>query len=183
MATWNLDNSHANVEFSARHMMITTVKGSFEKVEGKLEFDAANPNASYVEATIDAASLNTRVADRDNHLRSADFLDVASYPTITFKSKSIEVTGENTGKIVGDLTIRGVTREVVLETEYFGQNTSPWGQQVIGFSASTKINREDFGLTWNVALETGGVLVGKEIKIALEVEFVKVVEAQPAANA
>jgi len=180
MAQWNLDNSHANVEFSARHMMISTVKGSFEKVEGKLEIDETNPNSAYVEATIDAASLNTRIVDRDNHLRSADFLDVANYPTITFKSNKVDVSGENVAKVTGDLTIRNVTREVVLDVEFLGQSTSPWGQQAIGFTASTKINREDFGLTWNVALETGGVLVGKEIKIALDVEFIKVTEAQTA---
>lgn len=184
MTTWKLDPTHTNVEFSVRHMMITTVKGKFAEVDGVIEFDPANPAASSVEATIQVASINTGVNDRDNHLRSADFFDVENFPTLTFKSKKIEVKGDSEGKITGDLTIRGVTREVVLDVEYFGQNVNPWGNEVIGFEASTKINREDYGLVWNVALESGGVLVGKDIKISLDVEAVKVVEtATEAANA
>lgn len=172
MPTWNIDPAHTTVEFSVRHMMVATVRGSFQKVSGALNFDPDNPANSSVEVTIDAASIDTRVADRDNHLRSPDFLDVANYPTITFKSNKIEVTGSESGKIYGDLTIRGVTRPVVINAEYLGQNKSPYGMTVAGFTGTTKINREDWGLTWNVALETGGVLVGKEINISLDVEAV-----------
>jgi polyisoprenoid-binding protein YceI len=131
--------------------------------------------------TIDTNSINTGANDRDNHLRSADFFDVANFPTITFKSTKIEVTGDESAKIHGDLTIRGTTRPVVLEAEYLGENTNPWGAKVVGFNGVTKINREDFGLTWNVALETGGVLVGKDIKIELDVEAALVVETETAA--
>jgi polyisoprenoid-binding protein YceI len=172
MALWIFDPAHTSAEFSARHMMVTTVRGKFEKVSGTLEFDPANPTAASVEARIDAASLNTGVADRDNHLRSADFLDVANYPTITFKSTKIEMTGENEARITGDLTIRGVTRPVVIDAEYLGQGKNPWGKTVAGFSGRAKINREDWGLTWNVALETGGWLVGKDINITLEAEAI-----------
>jgi polyisoprenoid-binding protein YceI len=170
MPTWNFDPAHTSADFSARHMMVTTVRGKFEKISGTLNFDPANPEQASGEVTIDASSLNTGVTDRDNHLRSADFLDVANYPTITFKSTKVEKTGDNEGTITGDLTIRGVTRPVVIKAEYLGQGTNPWGITVAGFSGTTKINREDFGLTWNVALETGGVLVGKDINIALDVE-------------
>lgn len=180
MAVWNLDPNHTLAEFSVRHMMVTTVKGRFEKVSGTVHFDPQNPAASSVEAVIEAASINTGVHDRDNHLRSADFFDVAKYPQITFKSTNIQITGDNEGKITGDLTIHGITRPVTLEVEYFGENVNPYGHTVIGFSAATKINREDFDLTWNVALETGGVLVGKDIKISLDVEAIKIAEVQPA---
>ncbi|MCQ3930295.1 MAG: polyisoprenoid-binding protein [Chloroflexi bacterium] len=176
MAKWNIDNSHSGVNFSVRHMMVTTVRGSFQNFSGTIDFDPANPTAGSVEVTIDANSINTGANDRDNHLRSADFFDVANHPNISFKSTKVEVKGDNAGKIYGDLTIHGVTRQVVLETEFLGENTNPWGAKVIGFNAITKINREDFGLTWNVALETGGVLVGKEIKIELDVEAALVVE-------
>lgn len=179
MPTWNIDPAHTTVEFSVRHMMVTTVRGSFQKVSGTLNFDPDNPANSSVEVTIDAASIDTRVDDRDNHLRSPDFLDVANHPTITFKSNKIEVTGGESGKIYGDLTIRGVTRPVIINAEYLGQNKSPYGMTVVGFTGTTKINREDWGLTWNVALETGGVLVGKEINISLDVEAV--LAEQPAA--
>lgn len=182
MAKWNIDNSHSGVNFSVRHMMVTTVRGSFQNFSGTIDFDPANPAAGSVEVTIDANSINTGANDRDNHLRSADFFDVANHPNITFKSTKVEVKDDNAGKIYGDLTIHGVTRQVVLETEFLGENTNPWGAKVIGFNATTKINREDFGLTWNVALETGGVLVGKEIKIELDVEAALVVEPV-AANA
>lgn len=176
MAKWNIDVAHTGINFSVRHMMVSTVRGSFQNFNGTIEFDPANPAAGSVEVSIDVNSINTGANDRDNHLRSADFFDVANHPNITFKSTKVEVKGDNVGKIYGDLTIHGVTRPVVLETEFAGQGTNPWGAQVIGFNATTKINREDFGLTWNVALETGGVLVGKEIKIELDVEAALVVE-------
>jgi polyisoprenoid-binding protein YceI len=178
MATWKIDPAHTEIGFSARHMMVSTVRGKFSKYDVNLDFDPANPTAASVEATIDASSLDSGVADRDNHLRSADFLDVANHPNIHFKSKRIELTGDNTGRAIGDLTIRGVTREVTLNIEYLGQQVNPWGATVAGFSAETKINREDWGLTWNVAIEAGGVLVGKEIKITIDAEFSLVPEAQ-----
>ncbi len=176
MATWNFDPAHTTIGFSARHMMVTTVRGHFAPPTGKLVFDPANPKTASVEAVIDTTSINTSVTDRDNHLKSPDFLDVANYPTITFKSTKIEVTGDGEGKITGDLTIHGVTRPVTLNVEFLGQVNSPFGDKRAGFTASTKINREDFGLTWNVAMEAGGVLVGKDIKIEVEVEAVLVTE-------
>lgn len=176
MATWKFDPAHSMAEFSVRHMMVTTVRGTLKIVEGTLHFDPSVPAESWVEAKLDAASIFTGVEDRDNHLRSADFLDAANHPYLTFKSTRVEVTGEQQGRLHGDLTIRGVTRPVTLEIEYLGQEKSPFGDQRVGFTGSAKINREDFGLTWNMALESGGVLVGKEVKIALDVEAVLVTE-------
>lgn len=181
MATWKFDPAHTTVSFSARHMMVTTVRGVFAPPTGKLEFDPENPAASYVEAEIDATSLSSGVADRDNHLRSADFLDAANYPTISFKSTKVDLTSDNEGKVTGDLTIRGVTHPVTLKVEYLGAVNSPFGDKRAGFVASTKINREDWGLTWNVAIEAGGVLVGKDIKIELDVEAILVPEIEQAA--
>lgn len=177
MATWTFDPLHTSASFSARHMMVTTVRGSFSKVSGTIEYDPANPAAASVEAVIEAASIDSGVADRDNHLKSADFLDVANYPTITFKSKRVEPTGDNTARITGDLTIRGVTREVVLEAELLGLGIDPFSKaEKAGFAAETKINREDWGLVWNVALEAGGVLVSKEVKLSLDVQAIRVTE-------
>jgi polyisoprenoid-binding protein YceI len=181
MATWNLDPTHSAAEFSARHMMISTVRGGFRNITGTLEFDPANPAAARVEAVIQTSEMtSTGLADRDNHLKSPDFLDVANFPTITFKSTRVEPVGDNRAKIYGDLTIRGVTREVVLDAEYLGQASGPWGGQMAGFTGSVTINREDFGLTWNMALEAGGWLVSKDVKITLDVEAVKVVETATA---
>ncbi len=177
MATWNLDPTHSAAEFAVKHMMVTTVRGKFDSLTGSIVFDPANPAASSVNVEIDAASISTGTNDRDNHLRSADFLDAENFPKLTFKSTNIEVTGENTGRITGDLTIREVTRPVVIDAEFLGNLKDPWGNAKIAFSGETKINREDFGLVWNVALETGGVLVGKEIKIFLEAQAVAVQEA------
>lgn len=172
MATWNIDSTHASATFVARHMMVTNVRGQFLNISGKIEYDAANPNASSVEATIDTKSLaSTGVEQRDQHLLSPDFLDVEKYPTITFKSTKVEVdAGGTEGKVYGDLTVKDTTRAVVLNVEKLGENKNPWGQTVVGFTGSTKINREDFGLTWNMALEAGGWLVGKDIKIELDIE-------------
>jgi len=180
MATWKFDPAHTTATFTARHMMVTTVHGRFAPPTGKLEFDPENPAAAYVEAEIDATTISTGVDQRDNHLRSADFLEVDKYPTITFKSTKIEVTGDDEGRVTGRLTIHGVTREVVLKVEYLGQVASPFGDQRAGFSASTKINREDWGLTYNMAIEAGGVLVGKEIKIELDVEAILVPQTENA---
>ena len=173
---WQLDPAHSQVEFSVKHMMFTTVRGRFADVEGTIDLDQDNPGASSVSVDIDAASIDTRVEDRDNHLRSGDFLDVESHPKITFRSKEVRGAVADPGaefEVVGDLTIRGVTREVTLEARFEGTGTDPWGGTRSGFSASTKIDRRDFGLTWNQALETGGVLVGHEVKIELQVQAVQ----------
>ncbi|HET8657275.1 MAG TPA: YceI family protein [Longimicrobiaceae bacterium] len=174
--TWAIDPTHTTVEFSAKHMMITTVKGRFGQVKGEITLDADNPNESSVEAEIDAASIDTRTEQRDAHLRSADFLDVGNYPTITFKSTRVEGATRQQGEefeVTGNLTIRGTTREVVLNAVYDGMGKDPWGGERASFSASTKIDRRDFGLTWNQALEAGGILVGNDIKISIEVQVVK----------
>lgn len=176
MAQWNIDSYHSGASFSVRHMMVTTVRGGFQKVSGTLNFDPANPAAASVEADIDAASISTGVNDRDNHLRSADFLDAANFPTLHFKSTGVTLTGDNTADITGDLTIRDVTRPVVIKGEFLGTHKGMDGQDRAGFTGTTRINREDFGLTWNVALEAGGWLVGKEVTIALDVEAVPVKE-------
>lgn len=180
MAQWTIDTTHAQANFSARHMMVSTVRGSFRKVTGTLDFDTANPADASVEATIDVASMaTTGLEQRDEHLLSSDFLDVEKYPIITFKSTRVEPNNDNTeAKVYGDLTIKDVTREVVLNVEFNGEGTTPYGQKIAGFEASTKIDREDFGLTWNVALETGGWLVGKDIKISIDAEVIKVEEQQ-----
>lgn len=170
---WNIDTSHSEILFAVRHMMISTVRGQFSKFSGTISIDETNPANSSVDVTIDVASVNTRDEKRDGHLTSPDFFDAATYPTITFKSTKIEVTGASTGKIHGDLTIKGVTRAVVLDTTFVGKAKSPWGTTSAGFNASTKINRTDFGLTWNVALETGGFLVGEDITITIELEAVQ----------
>ncbi|NJL93416.1 MAG: polyisoprenoid-binding protein [Anaerolineae bacterium] len=180
MARWKIDVPHTLVEFSVRHMMVTTVRGSFERFDGFMDFDAENPANSYVEVQIETASINTRTADRDAHLRSGDFFEAEKHPHMIFKSNKIEITGENSGKIYGDLTIRDVTRPVVLEVEHFGQGTNPYGMQVAGFGATTSINREDFGLTWNQALEAGGVLVSKDVRMELNVQAVLQTETAPA---
>ncbi|MCB9451158.1 MAG: polyisoprenoid-binding protein [Anaerolineaceae bacterium] len=182
MATWNFDPTHTSASFAARHMMITTVRGGFTGVSGTLEYDPENPAAASVEAVIDTRSMtSTGVEDRDNHLKSADFLDIEHYPTITFKSTKVEPSADgSTARITGDLTIRDVTRPVVLDAELLGVGKSPWGDERAGFTGSVTINREDFGLTWNMALETGGWLVSKDIKISLDLEAIRVTEAAPA---
>jgi len=174
--TWQIDPGHSSVSFSARHMMLTKVRGEFEKFSGSVDFNEANPAASSVDVTIDTSSINTKQDQRDGHLKSPDFLDVENNPTITFKSTKVEVVNDTTGKIYGELTIRGVSKEVVLDTEFNGIAKSPWGTESAGFSATTKINRKDWGLNWNVALETGGWLVGEEITIDIEIEVVKQAE-------
>ncbi|HET7464800.1 MAG TPA: YceI family protein [Longimicrobium sp.] len=173
---WAIDPTHTLVEFSAKHMMITTVKGRFTDVKGEIHMDQTNPDRSFVTAELGVASINTGVEQRDAHLRSADFLDADGFGAITFASKRIEGAVDRPGetfKVVGDLTIRGVTREVVLEAGYDGRGRDPWGGERVSFSASGKIDRRDYGLTWNQALETGGILVGNEIKIAIEVQAVR----------
>jgi polyisoprenoid-binding protein YceI len=170
IATWTIDKSHSLAEFSVKHMMVSTTRGQFTNVSGSLSIDEENLANSTVEAIIAVDSITTRDEKRDEHLRNADFFDVGNYPTIAFKSTSIKVKSDTELVVTGDLTIRGVTRSVDLKTEFNGFNTSPWGTRVVGFEADTEISRKDFGLEWNVALETGGVLVGDKVKIHLEVE-------------
>ncbi|HET9551449.1 MAG TPA: YceI family protein [Anaeromyxobacteraceae bacterium] len=173
MATtpWNIDVSHSAIHFFVRHMIISKVHGRFARWSGALQLDTADLTRSKVEVKIDAASIDTQVADRDAHLRSPDFLDVGAHPEITFTSKRIEKAGEGY-RVVGDLGIRGTVKEVALEAEFAGTGKDPWGNQRAGFSARTTIDRREFGLTWNAALETGGVLVGEKVEISIELEAV-----------
>ena len=181
---WRIDPSHSQITFSIRHMMISNVRGRFENFTGTVEFDEQAPiTRSKVEVQIEAASINTRDERRDAHLRSADFLNAEKYPYLVFKSKRVEVFDAHHGHIIGDLTIRDVAKEVALDVEYAGQSKSPWGATSAGFEAKTKINRKDWGLNWNLALETDGVLVGDEIAVEIELEIVKEPEAQPEAEA
>ena len=174
VTTWNLDPVHSVAEFKVKHMMISNVKGQFTGIEGVLTFDESDVTKSRVEATIDASSINTRESQRDTHLKSADFFDVENYPTLSFRSNLVKRTGDDELAVTGDLTIHGVTREVVFRVEGpTAAGKDPWGNTRIGLSALTKINRKDFGLTWNAALETGGILVGDEVTITLDVQFVK----------
>ncbi|TAK34235.1 MAG: polyisoprenoid-binding protein [Chloroflexota bacterium] len=175
--SWQIDPAHSQIQFSARHMMISNVRGRFDSFTGSVEFDEADPTRSSVEVQIDAASINTREPQRDAHLKSPDFLDAEKYPYLHFKSTRIEKVDDTHGRIVGDLTIHGVTRPVVLSVEYAGQAKSPWGTVSAGFDATTKISRKDWGLTWNHALETGGFLVGDELTISIELEIVKQAES------
>ena len=175
--SWQIDPAHSQIQFSARHMMISNVRGRFESFTGSVEFDEIDTTRSRVEVEIDAASINTREPQRDGHLKSPDFLNAEQYPYLRFKSTRVEKVDDTHGRIVGDLTIRDMTQQVVLNVEYAGQAKSPWGTVSAGFSATAKINRKDWGLTWNAALETGGVLVGDEITINLELEIVKQAEA------
>lgn len=174
VTTWNLDPVHSVAEFKVKHMMISNVKGQFTSVSGVLTFDESDITRSLIEASIDASSINTRDTDRDAHLKSADFFDVEKFPTLNFRSTSVRRTGDNELAVTGNLTIHGVSREVVFAVE--GPTVpgkDPWGNTRVGLSAVTKINRKDFGLTWNSALETGGILVGDEVTITLDVQFVK----------
>ncbi len=178
--TWNLDLSHSEVTFAVKHMMISTVRGKFNTFSGTIDFNEADPANSAIDVSIDVASVDTRDEKRDGHLKSGDFFDVAQFPAMTFKSTKVEKLSETTAKVTGDLTIRGVSRPVVLDVTYAGQAKSPWGTVSAGFSATTRVNRKDWGLTWNVALETGGVLVGEDVTIAIEAELVKQPETQNA---
>ena len=178
--SWKIDPSHSEVTFSVRHMMISTARGRFEKFTGTVDYNEANPSLSTVDVQIEAASISTRDPQRDGHLRSPDFLNADAFPYLTFKSKRIELVDAENGRLYGDLTIRDITREVVLDVTFNGMSKSPWGTTVAGFSASAKINRKDWELTWNVALETGGMLVGDAININVEVEIIKEEAAVPA---
>ena len=171
--TWDIDLAHANIGFAVRHLVISKVHGRFARWAGTLTLDDARPERSQVEARIEAASIDTHEPQRDAHLRSADFLNTDKYPDITFRSTHIEKAGKDRHQVAGDLTIAGVTRPVRLEVEARGRTKDPWGGERAGFSARTTIDRRDFGLVWNQALETGGVVVGEKVEIEIEVEAVK----------
>lgn len=173
VSTWKIDPAHTHVEFSVRHLMIATVKGRFADLSGTVTLDEADPRHSEVDVTIAAASIDTREPQRDAHLRSADFLDAEQFPTLSFRSTRVEPGPDGGYTIVGNLTIRGVSKEVALAVTTEGRARDPWGGERSGFSATTKIKRTDFGLTWNQALETGGVLVGDDVKITIDAELLK----------
>lgn len=169
---WIVDASHSSAEFSVKHMMIATVKGRFSGVEGAIVADPANILGAQFEGSVAVSTIDTRDAQRDGHLTSPDFFDAATFPQITFKSTNVAAKGDEY-LVTGDLTIRGVTRSVLFNTVFEGQGKDPWGNERIGFTLETKINRKDFGMVWSVALETGGVLVGDEVKITLSLEAIK----------
>ena len=171
MTKWTVDQSHSHIGFEVKHMMVSKVKGAFDSYTANVEAaDLADLTGANISFKFDVASINTRNEDRDNHLKSADFFDADQFPAITFESTSITKSGDSFD-VTGNLTIKDITKEVTFETEFNGKGTNPWGVAVYGFEAETKINREDFGLTWNAALETGGVLVGKDVKIKVELEL------------
>lgn len=181
--TWTIDPAHAEIGFAVRHLMIATVRGRFGAVTGTVTVDEQDPKRSTVDVTVDVSSIDTRQEMRDNHLKSPDFFDVEQYPTMHFVSKRIDGDVNDEFRITGDLTIRGVTREVTLTATLEGRTRDPWGNERAGFSVSGKINRHDFGLNWNQALETGGVMVGDEVKLTIDVELVHQVAAKAVAAA
>jgi polyisoprenoid-binding protein YceI len=173
-ASWQIDPDHAFVEFKVKHLMVSNVKGVFTRLDGTVDADDDDLSKAKVSVTIDTASIDTNIAKRDEHLRSPDFFDVARYPTMTFVSKKVMVENGTVGKVIGDLTIRGTTREVTLDVaEFTPPIKDPWGHMRRGATASTTINRKDFGLTWNAVLEAGGVAVGDEVRISIDIEMIK----------
>jgi len=180
MAKWFFEPGHTSAEFSARHMMVTYVRGHFKNIRGSLSFDPANPSDASVEVTIDAAGLWTGEPDRDAHLRSVDFLDVANHPIITFKGNQVEIIGENEGTLTGDLTIRGITRSVPLRVRFLGRWQTPWWEDGrdqgpktrAGFTATANINRHEFGVSWNAPLDNGCVVVGNLVEITIDAEAI-----------
>ena len=170
MAKWTVDQSHSTIGFAVKHMMVSKVKGQIDSYTADIEAaDLTDLTTANIAFSFNTASINTHLEDRDTHLKSAEFFDVENYPTIDFKSTDIIKDGDDY-KVNGDLTIKGITKPVTFDVEFGGKGKNPWGVEVYGFEAEAKINREDFGLTWNAALETGGVLVGKDVKIQLELE-------------
>jgi len=169
---WQLDAAHSSVEFAVKHLMISTVKGRFSDVAGHVSVEDDDPTAARIEVTIAAKSIDTGVEKRDDHLRSGDFFDVETYPTLRFASNTVERTGDDELLVTGDLTIRDVTRQVVLRVEEGGTASDPWGGERAAFHATAKIDRKDFGLSWNQALEAGGVLVGDEVRISIDAQLV-----------
>jgi len=173
MTQWRVDPTHSNVAFAVKHMMIATVRGRFAEVDGTVRYDETRPSNSQVEVSIAVATIDTQVADRDAHLRSADFFDAEKYSQITFRSTRVERSGSDRLRVSGDLTIHGVTRPVLLDVTEEGRGKDPWGGERAGFSATTTIDRREFGLVWNQALEQGGLLVGHEVKVSLDIELVR----------
>ena len=171
MTKFNLDAAHSSIDFSLKHMMVSKVKGSFTNFTAELEGNSEDLTGAAINFTIDVTSIFTNNEDRDNHLRSADFFDVEKFPNILFRATDIKKTDDGEYDLTGNMTIRDVTKPVTFEVEYGGKATNPWGQEVVAFSAETKINRKAFGLVWNQALESGGVLVGEDIKISVELEL------------
>jgi len=178
--SWNLDTVHSGINFSVRHMVVSKVRGRFAKFTGNVALDESDLTRSTVEATIDASSIDTGTAQRDEHLRSADFFDVEHFPQIRFRSTQIEKLGTERYRLTGELTIRDVSREIALDVEYGGRGKDPWGNERVGFTAKASLDRKDFGLKWNQALETGGVLVSDRVELELEVQAVKAAAAQAA---
>jgi polyisoprenoid-binding protein YceI len=172
-STWEIDAAHSEVGFAVKHLMISTVRGRFASLRGTIRLDETGLARSSVEVEIDAASIDTRQEQRDAHLRSPDFFDVEAFPLITFRSGRVVPIGDDRFEVTGELTMHGVTREVVLEARSEGRGVDPWGNEKVAFSAETRIDRRDFGLGWNQALETGGVLVANEIRITLEIQAVR----------
>ncbi len=170
---WTVDSSHSVAEFSVKHLMIATVKGQFGAIAGTITVDEANPAASEVSLTIDAASVDTRDANRDGHLRGEDFFHVEQFPSITFTSTRVEPTGVNAVRVTGDLTIRGVTKSVTADVTLDGEGKDPWGNQRRAFTGEAKIDRKEFGLAWNTPLENGGVLVSDEVKLTVHLQAVE----------
>ncbi len=173
LAPWQVDATHTDVEFAVRHLMISTVKGRFSEVTGSVSYDPDQPASLKLAVTIPVATVDTRVAQRDQHLRSADFFDAERFPTITFVGRKVDGDVTGTFRVVGDLTIRDVTREVTLDVTAEGETTDPWGNDRLGFSATGAIDRTAFGLTYNQVLETGGVMVGEQVRISINVELVR----------
>ncbi|MCL5996485.1 MAG: YceI family protein [Chloroflexi bacterium] len=173
---WIIDKAHSAINFSVKHMMISTVRGSFKEFDARLDLNEQDPAHSYIEGTVNLASIDTKDPNRDGHLRSPDFFDVENHPTMTFRSKHVEVKGHDRFHVIGDLTIKGITREVVFDVTEEGRGRDPWGKEHWGFTADLVINRKDFGLNWNVALETGGWLVGEQVKVTIDLEAVNVQE-------
>lgn len=173
VSTWTIDPAHSIPEFSVKHMVISTVKGRFTKVEGTITLDETNPLNSSVNASIDVTTIDTGEAQRDGHLRSADFFEVEKFPTMTFKSSKVDRKSDEEYKVAGDLTIRDVTRPVTLEVEYEGQIKDAYGKQRAAFTATTQIDRKDFGLNWNMALEAGGFIVSNNVKVTLHIAAVR----------
>jgi polyisoprenoid-binding protein YceI len=171
--SWNIDTAHTGINFSVRHMVVSKVRGRFAKYGGLFQIDENDLTRSSMDVTIDAASVETGVADRDTHLRSADFFDIEKFPELRFRSKRIDKLDDSHYRVIGDLTIRDVTHEMPLEVEYGGRAKDPWGNERIGFSAKVSIDRKDFGLKWNQALEAGGVLVGDRVDVDIELEAVR----------
>ncbi len=170
---WAVDTAHSSIDFTIRHMMIAKVKGTFHTFEAEIEADPEDLTTADVQFTVDVSSIDTRNSDRDAHLRSADFFDAEQHPKITFRSTRIVKTGDGEYDVTGDLTIRGVTRPETFSVTFEGSGKDPWGNEKVGFSAEGTIKRSDYGLTWNAALETGGVLIGDEVKVFLEIEASK----------